>query len=451
MQPTEGYTDKLKQFITIVIPILITQLGLYAMNFFDVAMSGRAGAAQLAGVAIGSSLWVPIFTGLNGILMALTPIVSQLTGAGRKKDVPFAVMQALYLSVLIVVLIITAGSFALDPVLNAMNLDGPVQEVARGYLIALSIGIFPLFLYGAARSYMDALGQTRVTMFITLIALPINAFLNYLFIFGKWGFPELGGIGAGVATAMTYYIICGLSLYFIYKLEPFRSYKIFSHFPRPSFAAWKSQLKIGIPIGFSIFFEVSIFAAVTLLMSRFDTATIAAHQAALNFASFLYMLPLSVSFALTIAIGFEVGAKRYSHAVQYSFIGIFIAIVFAVFLSCVLLLFDDQVAMIYSSEENVVQLTKSFLVYALFFQLADAFGAPIQGALRGYKDVNVTFVLSFISYWVLGLPVGYYLANFTQMGAFGYWIGLISGLAAGAIILFMRLRYIQTHQFSSAS
>jgi MATE family multidrug resistance protein len=418
------------------------------MNFFDIAMSGRSGAEQLAGVAIGSSLWVPVFTGLNGILMALTPIVSQLAGAGRKKDVPYSVIQAFYLSIAIVLIILAVGSAVLNPILNLMQLEEEVQQVAYGYLTALSLGILPLFVYGAARSYIDALGQTRVTMFITLIALPINAFLNYLFIFGKFGFPELGGVGAGVATAITYYVICGLSLYFIHKIEPFRSYRIFSRFPKPSLSAWASQLKIGVPIGFSIFFEVSIFAAVTLLMSRFDTVTIAAHQSALNFASFLYMLPLSISFALTIAVGFEVGAKRFKDAVQYSFIGIFIAILFALILSAVLLVFDSQVAGIYSQQKEVVELTKSFLLYAVFFQLADAVGAPIQGALRGYKDVNVTFMLSFISYWVLGLPVGYYLANYSSMGAYGYWVGLISGLTAGAVILFMRMRYIQTRQFA---
>ncbi len=452
MQMIQTYSlrSKYKNFLVLVIPVLITQLGLYAMNFLDTVMSGRSGADQLAGVAIGSSLWVPIFTGLNGILMALTPIVSQLEGAKNTKNVPRSVMQAVYLSVVISVIVVALGSVVLDPILGAMTLEKEVENVARGYLIALSFGIMPLFLYGALRSFIDALGQTRITMFITLIGLPVNAIFNYLFIFGKGGFPELGGVGAGVATAITYWVTAIITVMIVVNMNPFRRYKLFRTFYKPYLTAWKEQLKIGVPIGLAIFFEVSIFAAVTLLMSDFNTITIAAHQAALNFASFLYMLPLSISFALTIAVGYEVGAKRFKDAAQYSYIGIVTAVGFALILSGLLMVFDEQVARIYSKEPEVIQLTTSFLWYAVFFQLADAIGAPIQGALRGYKDVNVTFMLSFISYWVLGLPVGYYLANFTSLGAYGYWIGLISGLSAGAIILFARLKYIQSHSYSSS-
>jgi multidrug resistance protein, MATE family len=448
MFQTHTLKEKYKSFLFLVIPVLVTQLGLYAMNFFDTVMSGHAGADQLAGVAIGSSLWVPVFTGLNGILMALTPIVSQLVGAKENKSVPKAVMQAVYLSVVISFLVIMAGFLVLDPILQVMSVEQEVERVAKGYLVALSFGVFPLFLYGALRSFIDALGQTRTTMFVTLVALPVNVFFNYLLIFGKAGFPELGGIGAGVATAVTYWITAILTVLILIRINPFKAYGLFKTFYKPSFNAWKEQLKIGVPIGFSIFFEVSIFAAVTLLMSNFNTVTIAAHQAAINFASFLYMLPLSISMALTIAVGFEVGAKRYNDAAQYSYLGIFTAVGFAMVFSTLLMVFDEQVARIYSSDPKVIQLTVSFLWYAVFFQLADAIGAPIQGSLRGYKDVNVTFLLSFISYWVLGLPVGYFLANFTPFGAYGYWIGLISGLSAGAIILFIRLKYIQSHSFS---
>ncbi|MDR7072345.1 MATE family efflux transporter [Fictibacillus barbaricus] len=449
MFQTSSIKEKYKRFLLLVVPVLITQLGLYAMNFFDTVMSGHSGANQLAGVAIGSSLWVPVFTGLNGILMALTPIVSQLEGARNDKHVPNAVTQAVYLAVMISISVIAVGFLILDPVLQSMSLENEVERVAKGYLIALSFGIVPLFIYGALRSFIDALGHTRITMVVTLIALPVNVFFNYLFIFGKAGFPELGGIGAGVATAISYWITAFFTILILYKWQPFIKYQLFRTFYKPSLKAWKAQLKIGVPIGFSIFFEVSIFAAVTLLMSDFNTVTIAAHQAALNFASFLYMLPLSIAMALTIAVGFEVGAKRYKDAAQYSVIGIITALGFAVVFSALLLIFDEQVASIYSNQKDVIQLTTSFLWFAVFFQLADAIGAPIQGALRGYKDVNVTFFLSFISYWVLGLPVGYYLANYTSHGAYGYWIGLISGLSAGAIILFLRLKYIQSHTFSS--
>lgn len=145
MIQTYSFRDKYKSFILLVVPVLITQLGLYAMNFLDTVMSGRSGADQLAGVAIGSSLWVPIFTGLNGILMALTPIVSQLEGAKNTKGVPRSVMQAVYLSVVVSIIVLILGSLVLNPILGAMSLDQEVEKVARGYLIALACGILPLF------------------------------------------------------------------------------------------------------------------------------------------------------------------------------------------------------------------------------------------------------------------------------------------------------------------
>ncbi|MFS1512931.1 MATE family efflux transporter [Chengkuizengella sp. SCS-71B] len=447
MIQTKTKKAKLLQFNTILLPILISQLGLFSMNFFDTVMSGQVSPADLAGVAIGSSIWVPIFTGLSGILMALTPIVSQYVGAGKNEKITKVVIQTIYLSLMITFVIIIFGLLFLQLILQSMNLESDVRVIAFHYLKALSFGLIPLFVYNVLRYFIDGLGETRTTMFITLLSLPINLFFNYVLIFGKFGFPRLGGVGAGYASAITYWSILLIALFVIKKFQPFSNYRLFSQIEKISFEAWGRLLKIGIPIGFSIFFETSIFAAVTLLMSEFDTNTIAAHQSALNFASFLYMIPLSISMALTISVGFEVGAKRYRDAVQYSYIGISSAILISLLSALGLFIFIDQVAGIYTQDSTVLMLTKQFLFFAIFFQLSDAIAAPIQGALRGYKDVNSTFILAFVSFWIIGLPLGYCLANFTSYGAFGYWIGLISGLAVGAVCLILRLAYIQKKKF----
>ncbi|MBD8068023.1 MATE family efflux transporter [Bacillus sp. PS06] len=452
MEQTFSLKHKGSLFLKILVPILITQLGLFAMNFFDVTMSGRASAKDLAGVAIGSSLWVPVFTGLSGILLAITPIVAHLIGAKKTKDVPHSVVQGIYLSIVIAIIVVIVGAIVLNPILEFMKLDPEVHHIAKHYLIGLSFGIIPLFVYNVLRAFMDALAQTRVTMIITLIALPINALFNYLLIFGKLGFPKLGGIGAGYATAITYWCITAISIFIIYKITPFSKYRIFSTFQRLSITKWKEILKIGVPIGFSIFFETSIFAAVTLFMSTFNTITIASHQAALNFASFLYMIPLAVSMALTIVVGYEVGSKRYQDAKVYSYLGIAVAVIVSVISSAFIFFFREQVAALYTTDVDVLKLTQHFLIYAIFFQLSDAIQAPIQGALRGYKDVNVTLIMSFISYWIIGLPLGYILATYSTLGAFGYWIGLIAGLAAGALCLSIRLFILQKkHAQSNAT
>ncbi|WP_165995727.1 MATE family efflux transporter [Bacillus sp. Cs-700] len=443
MYPTHSLKEKIKLLIVILYPILITQVGLYSMNFVDTIMSGRAGANDLAGVAIGSSLWVPIFTGLSGILLAITPIVSHYIGAKQEERVSFSVLQGIYLSIALSLSILVVGSFILDPILNTMDLQDNVAQIAKEYLIGLSFGIVPLFIYSVLRSFFDALGQTRTTMLVTLTSLPINVFFNYVLIFGKWGFPKLGGVGAGYASAITYWFILLIALLVVIKVRPFSAYGVFKRFYPVSFSTWKEQLKIGVPIGFSIFFEVSIFAAVTLLMSTYSTETIAAHQAAINFASLLYMIPLSISMALTIAIGFEVGARRLQDAKHYSYMGIAFAVGMALFSALCLFLFNDAVASWYTSNEDVFDLIKIFLIYAIFFQLSDAVAAPIQGALRGYKDVNVTLVMSLISYWVIGLPSGFILAKYTAFGPYGYWVGLSAGLFVAAITLFLRLRHVQ--------
>ncbi|MRG86840.1 MATE family efflux transporter [Salinibacillus xinjiangensis] len=443
MYPTNTLTEKSRLFLTILFPILVTQIGMYAMNFFDTVMSGRAGAKDLAGVAIGSSIWLPVFTGLNGILLAISPIVAQHMGANQRGHVSESVKQGIYLAIALAVFVFIVGAFVLDPILGLMNLSKEVEHVARYYLVALGLGIVPLFVFNLIRSFIDALGQTRISMFIILLSLPINAILNYLFIFGKFGMPALGGIGAGVASALTYFVCLLVSIIVLLKMTPFTTFHIFKKWKRPSIHSWWEQLRIGIPIGFAIFFETSIFAAVTLFLSKYDTATIAAHQAAMNFQSLLYMAPLSIAMALTIAVAFEIGGGRYQDAKQYSVIGIVTAISLAVIGGAIMVVFDGGIARLYSEETEVIQLIPHFLLYAVFFQLSDAIQAPIQGILRGYKDVNVTSIMAFISYWVIGLPLGIVLANYTDFGPFGYWIGLIAGLSAGALTLGLRLIFIQ--------
>lgn len=443
MNQTYTKSQKIRLLFYILIPILITQISMYAMTFFDVMMSGQYSTQDVAGVSIGSSLWTPVYTGLSGILIALTPVVSQLVGSRQSKSVSYSVMQAIYLAVALALFILIIGAFSLNPVLNAMDLEDSVHMVAHDYLIALSLGIIPLFIYNALRAFIDALGQTRISMIITLCALPVNVLFNYLLIYGKFGFPELGGVGSGYATAITYWLIALVAILVVIKINPFSTYQVFTEFFRVSWKEWRALLLIGVPIGLAIFFETSIFSAVTLLMSKYDTVTIASHQIAMNFASLLYMIPLSISMALTIVIGFEIGAARYKDAKEYSWIGISMALTMSLVLSAILFLFREPVASLYTKDHEVMMLTSHFLIYAICFQISDALQAPIQGILRGYKDVNVTFAMSLVSYWILGLPIGYFFAKFTDMGAFGYWIGLISGLALGAIGLAARLRFIQ--------
>lgn len=449
MNHTITLKEKTRQTLILLIPILITQLGMFSMVFFNTVMSGKYSPSDLAGVAIGSSIWNPIFTGLSGILLAVSPIAAQKLGEKKNKDVATIVKNGIFLALIIALFVIILGVFFLDPLLTLMNLPNSVQNTAYDYLVGLSFGIIPLFIFNVLRSFIYALGKTRIVMIILLLSLPFNFFLNYVLIFGHFGFPELGGAGAGFATSLTYWLIVAMTAYIVKKQAPFSQYEVFKNFI--SFSAEKCTeiLKIGVPMGLSTFFETSMFAVVTILLSKFNVTTIASYQAALNIVSFLYMVPISISMAQTVLVGYEVGAKRYKDAREYSWLGIYLSVLIALMTGLLVVLFRYEVAGLYSNDSAVIQLTAHFLIYALFFQLADALQATAQAALRGYKDVNIAFIITLIAYWLICLPVGYGLANYTSMGATGYWIGLTIGLLAAGVCLSGRLIYIQKKRFAS--
>jgi MATE family multidrug resistance protein len=444
MYHAETWKEKINLFLAILWPIMVTQVSLFAMNLIDTMMSGRVGTDDLAGVAIGSSLWMPIFSGINGILLAVTPIVAHLIGSGKRETIADSVIQAMYLSILLAVTVVIGGVFFLDPILAMMNLDPDVYHIAFHYLVGLSIGIIPLFAANVLRYFFDAQGYTRITMVITVLAVPFNIVLNYGFIFGKMGLPALGGIGAGYATAITYWIIFLFSVWMTFKVEVIRQYRLFLTWAIPSWKAIREQLAIGIPIGLSIFFESSIFAVVTLLIGMmFTTVTIAAHQVALNFTSLIFMIPLSISMALTIVVGFSVGGKRFQAAKQYSRLGVLGGIGFLAVGSIFLYFLREPIAYLYTQDRDVVLMAGKFFIFAIIYQISDAAQAGLQGVLRGYKDVKIPFITAFISYWMIGIPAGYILASYPAFGPFGYWIGIILGLTFAAIGFFVRLKIVQ--------
>ncbi|MDQ0157146.1 MATE family efflux transporter [Robertmurraya andreesenii] len=449
MNQTFTLREKITQIFIMLIPILITQLGMFSMVFFNTIMSGKYSSVDLAGVAIGSSIWNPIFTGLSGILLAISPIVAQHFGKQEHKEISSVVAHGVYLAVFLALIVLIVGFFFLKPLLAMMDLDAGVEGVAHDYLVGLSIGIIPLFVFNALRSFIYGLGKTRVVMFLLLSVLPVNLVLNYMLIYGKWIFPELGGAGGGYATACTFWLILIMTIIVIRTQEPFSKTVQLSSFRAFSLQKCTEILKIGVPMGLSIFFETSMFAVVTILISRFDVTTIAAYQSALNIVSFLYMIPLSMSMALTVLVGFEVGAKRNRDAQVYSWLGIALSVLIALITGTLVIIFRYDVAAFYSNETAVLNMTAHFLIYALFFQISDAVQATAQSALRGYKDVNIAFVITLIAYWLVCLPIGYLLAHFANLGARGYWIGLTIGLLAAGVALSARLIYIQKRKFQS--
>lgn len=437
-----NYRDKLHRLLSVMVPIICTQIAIMGMNFFDASMSGQAGDVDLAGAAIGGNIWMPIQTGLSGILMAAMPLVANLLGAGEKQKIMVVVRHGLLLALCFALLVLVGGAAFLPHFLQNMGLAPEVYHVALWYLAGLGLGVIPFFMITPLRSLVDTLGYTHLTMRIYLLALPINACLNYVLIFGKLGLPRLGGIGAGVASGLTFWLLLCVFAFVLTRLEPFKGYDVFG-FVRPKASWLKEYLRIGVPMGVSIFMETSIFGVVALFIAKFGTETIAAHQAALNFSSLIYMLPLSFSLALTIVVGVEYGAKNYQGARDYVTIGLQTSLGIAGFYMLAEYFLREQIALIYTTNPDVVALVKVFLLYAIGWQAGDAIAAPIQGILRGYKDVDATFWASMLAYWGICLPLGLFLDYRVGNGAFAYWQSLDCGVISSATLLSIRLLWLQ--------
>lgn len=434
---------RLRRLLDVMIPILITQTAIMAMNFCDSAMSGHAGAVHLAGTAIGGNLWMPVMASLNGILLGSMPIIAHLLGRGERQNIGRVVRHTMLLATAFSLLLLVVGVLFLDRLLGSFGLEPQVHYIAKMYIAAIGVGVLPFFLSTALRALVDTSGYTGITMKIYLLALPVNAFLNYCLIFGKFGAPALGGIGAGLATGITYWLEFFIFVWVVHKLPAFAPLRIFTDKFKFDMAQLRENLSLGVPMGMAIFMEASIFGVIAIFIAKFGTVIIAAHQAAMSFTSLLYMVPLSFSMSLTIVVGVEAGARRFGEALRYSLLGIACNITVAVLLTIFVLFDREFIAGLYTSEPVIIRQTIGFLFYAMFFQVMDATAAPIQGILRGYKDVKATFWAGLAAYWLICLPLGCYFDYYMHFGPSSYWLSLDIGLLCAVLFLGGRFWYLQ--------
>ena len=441
MYTTETIKDKIILFLKIFFPILIYQFANFSASFVDTTMTGQYNTIDLAGVSMATSLWNPFFTFLTGIVSALVPIVGHHLGRGKKDEVTSDFYQFLYLSLALSIFLFVIVFIAAPLVLSNMGLEPKVADIAIRYLWFLSIGIIPLLLFSVIRSLLDALGLTKLSMYLMLLLLPLNSGFNYLLIYGVFGFPEFGGAGAGLGTSLAYWALLLISIFVLLKQEKLKELHLEKRSPLDRNKI-KEAIKLGLPIGGTVFAEVAIFSAVGLIMAKFSSLIIASHQSAMNFSSLMYAFPMSISTAMAIVVSYEVGAKRFNDAKQYIRIGRLLAFVFAGLTLSFLYLYREAVAGLYGQDPDFIALTANFLTYSLFFQLADTFAAPLQGILRGYKDTVIPFYLGILGYWGVAIPLGLALDFYTSLGAYSYWISLIVSLIISGILYQWRLKHI---------
>lgn len=438
MHQTHNLQQRMRLFISIFLPILIYQLANFSASFVDTTMTGQYDTLHLAGVSMATSLWIPFFDLLIGIVSALVPIIGHHLGQGKKEKIASDFYQFIYLSLGLSLILFALVFVGAPLVLAHLGLEPLVEEVAKNYLWYLALGIIPLLLFSTIRSLFDALGLTKLSMYLMLLLLPLNGSFNYALIYGAFGFPEMGGAGAGLGTSLAYWVLLLISLLVAVKHPKIRSYELWKVRPLDKKGLIEG-IRLGLPISGTFFAEVVIFSVVGLVMAKFSSLIIASHQAAMNFSNLMYAFPMSISTSMSIIVSYEIGANRHDDVKKFCKLGRLTALGIAGFTFLFLYILRDRVAALYGSDTEFIRMTSVFLTYSLFFQLADTFAAPLQGILRGYKDTQVPFYLGLIAYWGVSLPLGLFLDHFTSLGPYGYWIGLIASLVMSGILFQWRL------------
>ena len=419
--------------LRLAIPVMAAQVGQNLMTFVDTIMVGHYSAQHLAAIAAGTMLFFPFQVFANGVLIALSAIVAQFYGSGERRAIGPCVRQGLYLSQLIAIPIVLLVQ-NLSPVLGWMGMEPGVVAIADGYIKAISWGLPAAFAFMALRLFSEGVAVMKPGMYFTLVALGCNIVGNSVLIQGRFGFPELGAVGAGWSTAAAWWIMFGcMSVYVIFN-RPLKAFDLLGRFDRPNVRIILDLLKLGLPIGLSLILEVGMFAVTTLLIGGLGTNILAGHQVALNAAAMTFMVPLGLSIATTVRVGQLVGQGNFIDARFSGLTSLVISVVIMTSASLVLVCFPTAIAGLYTNDPQVKAIAVKLLMMAAIFQIFDGLQVVAIGALRGLKDTRMPMLFNLISYWVVGLPLGYCLGIIGPFGAQGLWAGFIAGLLMSACL-----------------
>jgi len=443
----QKYLTEARQLLALAIPVILAQVAQTSMGFVDTIMAGAVSATDMAAVAVGTSIWLPAILLGHGLLLALTPTVAQLNGSGRRDRIAHQVRQAYWLaglvSLLIMLFLYNAGY-----VIAAMHgIDAKMAEIAIGYLHALLWGAPGYLFFQVARNQCEGLSKTKPGMVLGFIGLLVNIPVNYIFIYGHFGMPALGGVGCGVATASVYWVMFILMKAWSQRAGSMRDIRLETRFDAPDWKVLYRLSALGLPVALALFFEVTLFAVVALLVSPLGIVKVAGHQIALNFSSLMFVLPLSLGVAATIRVGFRLGQGAAAEARVAAWTAQGVGILMAALTASFTVVFREQIALLYTTNPEVITLAAQLMLLAAIYQFSDSIQVIGSGILRGYKDTRAIFYITFIAYWILGLPTGYLLGMtdwiVPPMGPAGFWCGFIIGLTSSAVMMIWRMRRLQ--------
>ena len=431
-------------------PVILGMLGHTFVAFADNIMVGQLGTAELAAVSLGNSfVFIAMSLGI-GFSTAITPLVAEADGAGDKKAGKSALKHGLVLCTLLGFSLF--GIILLcKPFLHYMKQPVEVVELAMPYLDLVAFSLVPLIIFQAFKQFSEGLSQTKYPMYATVLANVINIVINYLLIFGSFGFPKLGIVGAAIGTLTSRFIMVGYIWFLLKRKEKFQFYVTNFNFKAIERKIINKIISLGFPSALQMFFEVAIFTAAIWLSGVLGKNAQAANQIALNLSSMTFMVGMGLSVAAMVRVGNQKGLQNFQElrriAQSIFFLTLLLEVVFAAlfllgrhWLPTIYLDVDDVVNQMDNTE--VIIIAAKLLLVAAFFQISDGIQVVVLGALRGLQDVKIPTLITFIAYWLIGFPVSYYFGLFSELKSTGIWLGLLLGLTASAVMLYIRFNYL---------
>ena len=425
----------IRRLFVIAYPVMLSHLGHIAVGVADSMMVGQLGAIPLAAVSLANSVFVLALMFGIGVSIGLTPLVAAADGQGQVGRISRLLKHSLLINMasgLVLFLLL----MAVIPFLYALDQPAAVVELATPYLWVVGASLLPFMFFQGYKQLIEGLGHTRQAMIITLLANGVNVVLNYLLIYGAWGFPEMGLVGAGWATLFSRIFMAAMMAFYFYRSRIFAAYRKASKgFKKKIF---QRLLGLGVPMGFQYIFEVGAFSGAAIMVGWIGANALAAHQIALNLASVSYMIASGFAAAATVRVGNQLGQKNYASMQQAGFISFGIGLLIMLFFALSFIIGQHFFPSLYIDDTEVIEIAGTLLVIAAFFQLSDGVQVVGLGTLRALEDVKIPTLITLVAYWVIGLPGGYFLAFHAGMGVQGIWWGLLCGLTVAAVLLSWR-------------
>jgi MATE family multidrug resistance protein len=426
-------------------PVMLSMLGQVMTGVADSVMIGWTGATPLAASSFANVFFsIPLFFGM-GVSYAITPLVAQAEGAHDETKIINTLRNGALIN-LVTGFMLVALIFSIIPFMHSMGQPDDAVTLAIPYLSIIAISIIPTMIFQTYRQFAEGLQRTRVAMIIVVGSNLVNILLNYLLIFGKYGFPEMGLNGAGWATLISRIVMAVSMMGYVYYARKYQAYKAGFSIGNYSRALISKMLHIGLPSGSQFVFEAGAFGFSALMMGWIGTTALAAHQIAINLATISYMTTSGLGAAAAIRVGNFLGQKDRVNLRASAFTMIGMSVVLMIAWAILFIYGRHFLPGLYIEDQSVIELTSCLLIVAAFFQLSDGIQVVTAGALRGLQDVKIPSLLIFIAYWVIALPLGYWFAFPLQMGANGIWIGLSIGLTLTATAMVVRF-----HRLSKAN